>query len=327
MKVVYVLEDTGLCGGIRVVLEHVNGLASRGHEVALFALRQKPAWFPLADSVEFRQFQGYEQLREELARRQWPAVATWWATAPVVESAVGNRGFYLVQDVETSYYQRAEDQARVLKTYGSGLKILTEGRWVKSQLERMGHRPHAHVGIGLDHETYLPRLTTVDHGRALAHARRHRLKDFHTLCTASRKVGASKFSIVTFSMESGITLEGVPHIHMTMISDQEVAKLYSSCGVYVHSAAHEGFGLPILEAMACGAPVVCTEAEGNLEFCRNGKNCLTVPKGDGVGLGEAAVNLLQDRDLAGKLVSEGFKTAKRYRWPAVIDRLEEALAL
>jgi glycosyltransferase involved in cell wall biosynthesis len=326
LRVIYVLEQTLICGGIRVVYEHLNRLAARGHEVALFALGPRPDWFALRQDVEFVQFPGWEALRQELVRRQVPAVATWWATAPVVHVAVGNKGFYLVQDIETSYYQRVQEQSMVLNTYKLGLKMLTISQWGRARLRAMGHRVHAHVGIGLDLETYRRVETEVDPGRAIAHARRHFLKDFHTLCTAGRFLGSRGFSMVTFGMEPGIKLEGLSHIHLTMVSDSEVARLLSSGGCFVHSAAHEGFGLPILEAMACGIPVACTEADGNLEFCRNGKNALVVRKRDGLALGEAAVRLLTDRGLADRLVEEGYKTARGYAWDAVIDRLEEALA-
>ena len=44
--------------------------------------------------------------------------------------------------------------------------------------------------------------------------------------------------------------------------------------MFVQTSRHEGFCLPVLEAMAAGAPVVCTDADGNRDFCRDGENCL-----------------------------------------------------
>ena len=44
--------------------------------------------------------------------------------------------------------------------------------------------------------------------------------------------------------------------------------------MFVQTSAHEGFCLPPLEAMATGGAVVCTDAHGNRDFCRDGENCL-----------------------------------------------------
>ena len=44
--------------------------------------------------------------------------------------------------------------------------------------------------------------------------------------------------------------------------------------MFVQTSTHEGFCLPPLEAMATGGAVVCTDAHGNRDFCRDGENCL-----------------------------------------------------
>ncbi|MFZ5814031.1 MAG: glycosyltransferase [Bacillota bacterium] len=65
---------------------------------------------------------------------------------------------------------------------------------------------------------------------------------------------------------------GVPHIliHRDTLPDQQLAALYRGCGALVHPYRGEGFGLPIAEAMACGAPVIVTGAGACLDFCHEG---------------------------------------------------------
>src|SRR5205085_762288 len=57
-------------------------------------------------------------------------------------------------------------------------------------------------------------------------------------------------------------------------SDEEVNELLATCTAFVQTSRHEGFCLPVLEAMSAGAPVVCTDADGNRDFCVDGENCL-----------------------------------------------------
>jgi glycosyltransferase involved in cell wall biosynthesis len=56
--------------------------------------------------------------------------------------------------------------------------------------------------------------------------------------------------------------------------------VFSQATVFVQTSVHEGFALPPLEAMAAGAAVVCTDAHGNRDFCRDGVNCLMPAAGE-----------------------------------------------
>jgi glycosyltransferase involved in cell wall biosynthesis len=104
-----------------------------------------------------------------------------------------------------------------------------------------------------------------------------------------------------------------------------LAQLYRSCGAFVSASWAEGFGLPPLEAMACGAPVVVTDSRGVREFARHEVNCLLVPPRDPCALAEAIVRLLLDRGTAGRLGAQGVVTASEYQWETALDRFEGVL--
>jgi glycosyltransferase involved in cell wall biosynthesis len=94
--------------------------------------------------------------------------------------------------------------------------------------------------------------------------------------------------------------------------------------VFVQTSTHEGFCLPVLEAMACGTPVVCTDADGNRDFCSDGENCLMVPpRADAVA--GAIARLLADVELRERLAQAGLNTAAAYSWESQIDHLERFL--
>ena len=104
VQIIYVMQETVVGGGPRLVFEHLNHLAARGHDVALWTLDGPPDWFELHCPV--RVFADFDALERALAPLHAIKVATWWNTAATVwrASVVNGRGVYYVQDIETSYY-------------------------------------------------------------------------------------------------------------------------------------------------------------------------------------------------------------------------------
>jgi glycosyltransferase involved in cell wall biosynthesis len=110
------------------------------------------------------------------------------------------------------------------------------------------------------------------------------------------------------------------------LSDEEVAAEYRSSLVYVCASRAEGWGLPALESMATGTPVVTTHHGGCEAYARDGFNCLTVPVGDELGLERATHRILSDESLREHLVAGGKKTSSEYSWDQAIDRFEHVCA-
>lgn len=105
----------------------------------------------------------------------------------------------------------------------------------------------------------------------------------------------------------------------------ELARLYAMCDLFVLASWWESFGLPPLEAMACGAPVVLTDSRGVREYARPGENCLLVPIRQPAALAEAILRVLEDPALEEQLRRQGPPTAARFDWQSAADRFETAL--
>ena len=91
--------------------------------------------------------------------------------------------------------------------------------------------------------------------------------------------------------------------------------------MFVQTSIHEGFCLPLLEAMAAGTPVVSTDAHGNRDFCRHEENCLIVDA-DPEAVSRRSAGFSVTTALRARLVTAGFETAAGYAWERRIDQLE-----
>jgi glycosyltransferase involved in cell wall biosynthesis len=99
---------------------------------------------------------------------------------------------------------------------------------------------------------------------------------------------------------------------MTGVSDEDLAKLYSGAAAFVYPSRYEGFGLPVLEAMACGAPVITTRdaACGDLA----GDSAWLVEGGNEQELEEALTAVLERPSLAAELREKGMARARSFSW-------------
>jgi glycosyltransferase involved in cell wall biosynthesis len=96
------------------------------------------------------------------------------------------------------------------------------------------------------------------------------------------------------------------------VDDGELPALYSAAEVFVYPSLYEGFGLPPLEAMACGAPVVTSNASSLPEVV--GTAGLTVPPRDAAALTQALLKLMDDERLREQFRRAGFEQATRFSW-------------
>jgi len=333
LDIVYVLKNVGLCGGVKVVMEHASRLRARGHNVCVYYLAGGNEWF--GRLVPMIQFDTEELLQAALANFRGIKIATWYETAPWVAESLrpGDRGYYLVQDIEECYCSTPEEAATALETYRLGLKPITEGVWVRDQIKERFGLDSVYVSIGLDLDIFRPLPVPRETHRILAQARTWsgggpqgaRLKGWDTMRNAVMRCLEinPRTTLTTFSVEERREFpKELPHVHLQLPSDQTLVKLYNKAGLYLLTSTHEGFGLTAAEAMACACPVVATYAQGNEEYCIDGYTALMAPADDVEQLAQRCLSLQNDPAFATELGKNGRRFIQSYTWDRVIDRLE-----
>ncbi|MBI3972380.1 MAG: glycosyltransferase family 4 protein [Chloroflexi bacterium] len=107
------------------------------------------------------------------------------------------------------------------------------------------------------------------------------------------------------------------------LSRPDLARCYASADVFcAPSTGGESFGIVLLEAMASGRPVVCSDIPGYRDVVRNGIEGLLVRPGDETALAEALLRLLSDSALRNRLAEAGRTRALAFDWANVTQRVE-----
>jgi glycosyltransferase involved in cell wall biosynthesis len=103
-------------------------------------------------------------------------------------------------------------------------------------------------------------------------------------------------------------------VHLGHVSDGELRALYESALALVYPSRYEGFGLPPVEAMACGCPVIISDQPALLETSGSGGAALICGMDDADGLAAMLTRLAADPALRADLSAKGLVHVRRFQW-------------
>lgn len=296
MRVTFVVAALDMGGGIRVIAQYAEGLRQRGHDVMIVVPAPRPygRLQRVRNSLPFHKprhvkshFDGtgvtvkvLERWRPVRAADVPPAdviIATWWETAEWIADFPEDRGrkFYFVQDYEvwTGHKERVEATLRL------PMRKITISRWLETLLAEQFGEPSAVVPNGVDrtlfysNEREMPDPFTV--GFVYANNPR-KGTDIAIDAVKLAREAMPELRCIAFGHAEPVesmTLPAFVEYHISPSQDR-LRELYGSCSVWLFPSREEGFGLPLLEAMACGTPVIATPAGAASEIISKGGGCL-----------------------------------------------------
>ncbi|HSW42911.1 MAG TPA: glycosyltransferase family 4 protein [Patescibacteria group bacterium] len=107
------------------------------------------------------------------------------------------------------------------------------------------------------------------------------------------------------------------------VSDQEKLQLFKTADVFVSPATgRESFGIVLLEAMAAGTAIVCSDIHGYKGVVKRGEQALLVPPGDHRQMAEAILRLVRDTELRVRLRESSLARVQEFGWDRIAARVE-----
>jgi glycosyltransferase involved in cell wall biosynthesis len=329
LRIAYLLESTELSGGVKVVLQQAESLARRGHRVAVVSAGAAPSWLSLSRArFERSSFRESRELADADVR-----VATFWTTvAPALEGARGPV-FHLCQGYEGSFSFYADRKGEIEAAYRAPTRKLAVSRALAARLDALGFGPVQDVGQAFDARGFSP----ADEG-----GQRRKIPivllvgpyqaDVKGIAVALeglrlwRERGGS-FRLRRVSTQPAAEEEqrsGVCDEFHHLLAPGRMPFAYRASDLFVGPArAEEGFGLPVLEALACGVPCLLSDTPGHREIA--GGAARYFADGDPAALAEALPPALTEAFRAAAR-TEGPRAASRFDAAAVAANLEAAFA-
>ena len=141
------------------------------------------------------------------------------------------------------------------------------------------------------------------------------VKEAHPLVLAGRRTPGDR----AFHRELDRACAGEPVIRPGAVADQDLPALYTGAVLLVSASGHEGFGLPLLEAMACGTPVVAVRTAAAQETCRGAAAWVEPDRLD--DLAAVLAGLLADPERRAAMGRAGRERSRRYSWEETARRV------
>lgn len=328
----FVLPSTDISGGINVIFKHVDILRKYGWDVTLIDNISKFSLKYSQNQYEYRlTLPGYNVItahKTEMESFFDTMVASLWSTLESVKEYpnVRNR-LYFVQNFETDFYINGTGLPRFLAnaTYRdeSGVQYVTMSLWCQKWLKDRFKKESRYSSNGIDLEFYPQRERIFENGKKvkilIEGDSQSEYKNTDEAFRIVQKLDPKKFEISYLSYrKEPKDWYRVDHFY-NRISPDKVGEVYRDSDILIKTSLLESFSYPPLEMMATGGLTVVLPNDGNVEYLRDGENCLFYKQGD-IEDGVAKVQqLIDDKPLRDHLIAGGLKTADEYQW----DKLEE----
>lgn len=134
------------------------------------------------------------------------------------------------------------------------------------------------------------------------------IRDEYSLVIAGKR--GFKHKTIYQEIEKATLVGNVKYLEF--VSDDQLVQLYNGASLFVYPSLYEGFGLPVIEAMSCGLPVITSNISSLPEV--GGAAAIYIDPGDCEGIRNSIVRVLTDKAMRSAMESASVEQSKKYTW-------------
>jgi glycosyltransferase involved in cell wall biosynthesis len=320
MNIAYAVPMTWACSGLIAPFSQVNELVARGHHVDVFAPDERPVtWFPLRVRPK-----RLERISE--AERTYDAVVHAGDSFRAARSYGASPRFLLLQGKDYLWVGGTERKA-LLEAYADRqYSILAVSQWLADfARERCNNERVAVIGNGVDLTRFFPDAEPHERVRLLIEGNpADPNKNLREALEVAARVRQYR-NIEVWALGRKFPSPGalVSRIFEDPPQDS-IPDIYRKCDLLIKTSITEGFGLPHLEAMACGCVPATYASGGVVDFCRHGENSIVTGIGNVATLVWHVLCFIGDVEMRRRLKANAIATAQARPWGRVAGALEKA---
>lgn len=312
-------------GGCKMVLEYANFMANKGHNVTIYVMpnsflhkikmplmlrcaalnlylkcSKKFPWFELNRTVKAKAIIDKNKIATEDV-----VIATSVETSIFLEDL---EKINFIQDFEVWKHTEHE----VYKTYNNCLGNIVVSNWLKSIVDSHTSKASFLVSNGIDTGIFKPGNIKRKKHSIVFQYRSAEFKGCKYAIEVIRKLENIYDDLMVDVISNEENPDNLPNSckFYHAISSKFVVEINNTNQVFMCTTIDEGFGLPGLEAMACGCAVVSTAYTGVYEYAVDGVNALLSPVKDVDAMVNNIVKLFEEDDFREMIANNGIKTGK-----------------
>jgi len=252
-------------------------------------------------------------------------IAVGWQTAEPVSFLSNQKGekCYFLQSYE-GYFTNSQ---KVNATYLLNLKKIAISSWIQKEMVKLGTKALGPVGNAINRSEFFPEKNvekSID-VLMLYHPAKIKNARFGLRVLEYLKKQDKNFRAAIFTARK--PLHKIPEwIKVVIRPDSEkLRRLYNVSKIYFSTSKWEGWGLPPMEAMACGCAVVAVKNKGLEEFLEKEKNAYLIGSKNKLAAAEKIRKLLKDEELRQNFINQGYRTLEKYSEEEVVEKFERCL--
>ncbi len=323
-------DPNAIGGGNTIMFRLINWLSDLGIKVTVYSCGMPPSWLKV--KARFKCFSEYKPMFDAITEKV-VIIYSMWHIEPILKSNPAGKLIYHLRQIYEPFHYGVDYESMVAeKPVIKLLESLPFGSIVIAPHLEEWYRQKNNInsllitnGISLreffpmDKKKANPKIKTIVNVGSPFHFVKGASVLLAAINILAKKNPQVKFKWLLASGEkSNITIDpklfqyNVEFEKLGGLDRNGMRELYNRADMVVNPSLYEGFGLPTLEAMACGVPIVQADNKGLDFIIENNKDCLIVPVNDPVSLAGAMEKVLSNEELAKTLSAEGLTTVVKY---------------